>query len=235
MVVAEGGSLYHMDLNLVADGNTGLEHSLPQLAIYDDVVQFWSQTNVGYTPTLVVGYGTIWGEDYWYQHDDVWKHPILSQFVPPAELQARSVRRQKAPEEDYLQAKNAAIGKQLAAAGVIVNTGAHGQREGLGTHWELWMFVQGGFSPLEALQAATIRPAQYLGLDKDLGSITPGKLADLVVIDGDVTSDIRVSDKITQVMLNGRLYDVPGMNETVTGKRKLNPFYWQGRPESSIR
>ena len=235
MVVAEGGSLYHMDLNLVADGNTGLEHSLPQLAIYDDVVQFWSQTNVGYTPTLVVGYGTIWGEDYWYQHDDVWKHPILSRFVPPAELQARTVRRQKAPEEDYMHAKNAAIGKQLADAGVIVNTGAHGQREGLGTHWELWMFVQGGFSPLEALQAATIRPAQYLGLDKDLGSITAGKLADLVVIDGDVTKDIRVSDKITQVMLNGRLYNVPSLNETVTGERKRKPFYWEGRSEAAIR
>ncbi|MGI9328779.1 MAG: amidohydrolase family protein [Pseudomonadales bacterium] len=235
MVVAEGGALYHMDLNLVADGNTGIEHSLPQLAIYDDVVQFWSQTNVGYTPTLVVGFGTIQGEDYWYQHDDVWKHPILSHFVPPAELQAQSVRRQKAPEEDYWQAKNAAIGKQLADAGVIVNTGAHGQREGLGTHWELWMFVQGGYSPLEALQAATIRPAQYLALDKDLGSITAGKLADLIVIDGDVTKDIRVSDQITHVMLNGRLYEVPTLNETVTGERERKPFYWEGRPESDIR
>ena len=67
MVVSEGGALYHMDLNMVADGNTGIEHSLPNLAIYDDVVQFWRQTNVGYTPTLVVGYGTIEGENYWYQ------------------------------------------------------------------------------------------------------------------------------------------------------------------------
>lgn len=235
MVVAEGGALYHMDLNLVADGNTGVEHTLPQLAIYDDVVQFWSQTDVGYTPTLGVGYGTINGEDYWYQHDDVWKHPILSEWVPPSELQPRSVRRQKAPESDYMHAKNAAIGKQLADAGVLVNIGGHGQREGLATHWELWMFVQGGMTPLEALQAATIAPARYMGLDADLGSITPGKLADLVVIDGDVLTDIRQSDNVTHVMLNGRLFATPSMTEIVSGDAQPRPRYWQGRPESAIR
>jgi imidazolonepropionase-like amidohydrolase len=235
MVVSEGGALFHMDLNMVADGNTGIEHSLPQLAIYDDVVQFWSQTNVGYTPTLVVGYGTIEGENYWYQHDEVWKHPILSQYVPPRLLQARSVRRTKAPESDYRHADNAAIGKQLADAGVLVHTGAHGQREGLATHWELWMFVQGGMTPLEALRAATIAPAQYLGFDRDLGSLEPGKLADLVVIDGDVTRDIRVSDRVTSVMLNGRLFDASTLKERLTGDHTPKPFYWVDRPESKIR
>ncbi len=235
MVVAEGGALYHMDLNLVADGNTGVEHTLPQMTIYDDVIEFWRQTNVGYTPTLVVGYGTIEGENYWYMHDDVWTHPLLSRFVPPRDLQARSVRRLKAPEADFKHADNARIGKQLADAGVLVHTGAHGQREGLATHWELWMFVQGGMTPLEALRAATIAPAEYLGLDGDIGSLAPGKLADLVVIDGNVTEDIRLSDKVTHVMLNGRLYEAATLNEQVTGTRTRAPFYWEGRPESEIR
>ena len=235
MVVAEGGALYHMDLSLVADGNTGIEHTLPQMAVYDDVVQFWRQTNVGYTPTLVVGYGTIEGERYWYQHHDVWKHPILSRWVPPKVLQPVSVRRLKAPESDFGHAENAAIGKQLADAGVLVHTGAHGQREGLATHWEMWMFAQGGMSPLEALRAATSAPAEYLGLDKDLGRLEPGKLADLVVIDGDVTRDIGVSDKITHVMLNGRLFEAPGLNEILSGDRTVAPMYWWGRPESEIR
>lgn len=235
MVVAEGGALYHMDLNMVADGNTGIEHSLPQLAIYEDVVQFWRQTNVGYTPTLVVGFGTIEGENYWYDNTEVWRHPILAQFVPPRLLQARSVRRQKAPESDYKHAQNAAIGKQLADAGVLVQTGAHGQREGLGTHWELWMFVQGGMTPLEALAAATRSPARYLGLDEELGTLEPGKLADLVVIDGDVTRDIRVSDRVTHVMLNGRLFATPSLSEQFTGEHELTPMYWQDRAESQIR
>ena len=235
MVVSEGGALYHMDLNMVADGNTGIEHSLPQLAIYDDVVQFWRQTNVGYTPTLVVGYGTIEGENYWYQHSDVWKHPLLSRYVPPKLLQARSVRRGKAPEEDYRHVDNAAIGKQLADAGVLVHSGAHGQREGLATHWELWMFVQGGMTPLEALRTATSAPAEYLGMDKDLGSLEAGKLADLIIIDGNVTKDIRVSDKVTHVMLNGRLYDAATLTEQHSGDHTLVPFYWSGKPESAIR
>ncbi|MEO0997240.1 MAG: amidohydrolase family protein [Pseudomonadota bacterium] len=235
MVVAEGGSLYHMDMNLVADGNTGVEHTLPQLAVYDDVVSLWSQTNVGYTPTLGVGYGGIFGEDYFYDRDDVWKHPILSALVPPAVLQPRSVRRQKAPAEDYVQDENAAIGKALADAGVLVNTGGHGQREGLATHWELELFVQGGMTPLQALRAATLAPARYLGLDGDLGSLEAGKLADLVVIDGDVTADITVSDQVSHVMLNGRLYEVPSLHEVATGDARPRPFYWAGRPESAIR
>ena len=127
------------------------------------------------------------------------------------------------------------IGKQLADAGVLVNTGGHGQREGLATHWELWMFVQGGMSPLEALRAATAAPAEYLGLDNDLGSLEKGKLADLVVIDGDVTMDIRMSDRVTHVMLNGRLYDAQTLNERLTGNRTQQAYYWQDRPESRFR
>ena len=59
MVVAEGGSLYHMDMNIIADGNTGLEHNLPPERFYDDVLQFWPATGVGYTPTLVVTFGGL--------------------------------------------------------------------------------------------------------------------------------------------------------------------------------
>ncbi|MEM7278277.1 MAG: amidohydrolase family protein, partial [Pseudomonadota bacterium] len=223
------------DINMVVDGNTGIEHTLPQMAIYDDVVQLWGQTNVGYTPTLVVGYGTIWGEDYWYQESEVWKHPLLSAFVPPKILQPRSIRRQMAPAEDYQHAKNAALAKQLADVGVLVNTGGHGQREGLATHWEMWMFAQGGMSPLEALAAATISPAKYLGLDKDIGSLEAGKLADLVIIDGDVSTDIRQSDKITHVMLNGRLYNAADLSETLSGSSKLKPLYWHGDSTANIR
>ena len=97
------------------------------------------------------------------------------------------------------------------------------------------MFVQGGMTPLEALRTATSAPAEYLGMDKDLGSLEAGKLADLLVIDGDVTKDIRVSDKVTHVMLNGRLYNATTLEEQHSGDHKLAPFYWTGKPESAIR
>jgi imidazolonepropionase-like amidohydrolase/Tol biopolymer transport system component len=227
LVVTEGASLYHMDLSMVADGNSAIEHNLPQSKLYDDVLQFWSQTNVAYTPTLVVTYGGLTAEHYWYQKTDVWKHPLLSNFVPPHILQPRSVRRLKAPDEDFHHVTSAETAKQLADQGITVTIGAHGQREGLASHWEIWGFAQGGMSPVEALRSATILPAEKLGFEQDLGSLEVGKLADLVVLDANPLEDIYQSDKVHMIMLNGRLYDAATLNETVTGDRKTQAFYWQ--------
>ncbi len=228
MVVAEGGSLYAMDMTIIADGNTGLEHNAPPQRFYDDVLQFWPRTNVGYTPTLVVTYGGPGAEFMFYQESDVWAHPLLAKFVPPHIVQPRSVRRQMAPQTDYQPVlDSAANAKRLMELGVSVHIGAHGQREGLGSHWEMWAFVMGGMSPLQALHAATINPARYMGLDKDLGSIETGKLADLLILDGNPLADIRATDDISYVVLNGRIYAGGSLAEHITGKRQLAPLYWQ--------
>jgi imidazolonepropionase-like amidohydrolase/Tol biopolymer transport system component len=226
-VVPEGGSLYTMDITLVEDGNATLEHNLPLRVFYDDVVQFWSQTRTNYTPTLVVTYGGPAGDPYWRQHMDVWKHPLLTRHIPPGILQSQNVRRVMAPEEDYVDADSAREAKKLADRGVQVSIGAHGQQAGLGPHWELWSFVRGGWTPIEALRAGTIMPATSLGYQKDVGSLEVGKLADLVVLDADPTVDIRNSDKIHRVMLGGRLYDPVTMNEVVTGNRVRAPYWWE--------
>ena len=226
-VVAEGGSLFAQDMTLIADGNTALEHNIPQSMLYEDVISYFAQTKVAYTPTLVVTFGGLAGDPYWRSHTDVWRHPILSRHVPPHILQPANVRRRQAPEEDFVDANSAAQAKKLMERGVNVTIGAHGQEEGLGSHWELWSFVRGGFSPLQALRAATILPARKLGFEKDLGSLEVGKLADLVVLDADPLSDIRNSDKIAGVMVNGRLYDPMTMNETGTGDRTRSPYYWE--------
>jgi len=227
LVVSEGGSQFHMDLSMVADGNSTIEHNLPQSMLYDDVLQFWSQTDVAYTPTLGVTYGGLGGENYWYQESNVWEHPLLSRYVPPHILQPRSVRRVLAPEGDFYHKVSARTAKLMADEGVLVSIGAHGQREGLASHWEIWGFAQGGMSAVEALHAATATPAKALGYDADLGSIEAGKLADLVIIDANVLEDILQSDRVDMVMLNGRLYDAATMNEKVTGDRTTKPFYWQ--------
>jgi imidazolonepropionase-like amidohydrolase/Tol biopolymer transport system component len=228
MVVPEGGSLFEANMTMVVDGHTGVEHALPVANVYDDVKQFWPQTQVGYTPTLIVAYGGLDGEHYWYARTDVWKHPILSKYVPASVLQPRSVRRETAPEQDFNVNTVAKTATELSRAGVKVNIGAHGQREGLGTHWEMWSFGIGGMTSLEALRTATINPAHYLGLDKDVGSLEVGKLADLVVISGDVLKDIRQSDRIDSVMVNGRLYDVATMNEKVSREKARKPFFFEG-------
>lgn len=227
LVVSEGGSLYHMDLSMVADGNSAIEHNIPQSEIYDDVLQFWGQTEVAYTPTLVVTYGGLTSEHYWYMETNVWEHPILSGLVPPHILQPRSVRRIMAPESDFYHITIARTAKQLADAGVLVTIGAHGQREGLASHWELWGFAQGGMTPVEVLKRGTVDSAKKLGMFEDIGSLEVGKLADLVILDENPLEDIYSTDRIDRVMLNGRLYDAKTLNEVVTGDRTTEPFYWQ--------
>ena len=140
-MVAEGGSALHMDMALVADGNTSLEHNLPQSQLYDDVLTLYAATEVAYVPTLVVTYGGQAGDPYWRQATDVWLHPVLSNHVPPHVLQPGSVRRLTAPDEDFADQVAAAGAKKLADRGVSVSIGAHGQEEGLAAHWEMWSFA----------------------------------------------------------------------------------------------
>ncbi|HEX9669516.1 MAG TPA: amidohydrolase family protein, partial [Thermoanaerobaculia bacterium] len=213
MVVPEGGSIFQHNMNMIVDGHTGIEHSIPVPAVYQDVKQLWPQTEAGYTPTLVVGYGGLWGEEYWYATANVWEDPRLSKFVPREILDERSRRRRIAPQEEWGHFNNARVAAELAEEGVKVNVGAHGQREGLGAHWEIWMLGQGGMTPLEALRAATLTGAQYLGMDKDIGSLEPGKLADLAVLYQNPLEDLRNSRSVSLVMVNGRLYDADTMDQ----------------------
>jgi imidazolonepropionase-like amidohydrolase/Tol biopolymer transport system component len=224
MVVPEGASMFQHNMNMIVDGHTGIEHAIPIAAAYDDVIQLWSQTEVGYTPTTVVAYGGLWGENYWYQHTDVFAHPRLTKFVPRFILDPRSRRRPMASEGDWNHIDVARISKRLVDAGVNVNLGAHGQREGLAPHWELWMFVQGGLTPHQALQNCTIHGARYLGLDRDLGSIEPGKLADLAVIEGDVLSDVRTSENVRYTVLGGRVFDAATMDQVAPNEKPRRRF-----------
>lgn len=225
--VAEGGSLFGFDMTLIADGNTTIEHNVPLSTFYDDVLQFFSQSKTGYTPTLVVTYGGPAGDPYWRSHTDVWRHPLLQKHEPPSVLNAANARRQLAPDEDYVDDDSAREARKLAKLGVPVSIGAHGQEPGIAAHWELWSFVRGGMSPIEALATGTITAARSLGYDRDVGSLESGKLADLVILDADPSLDIRNSDKVSKVMIGGRLYDAATLNEEVTGARKRKPYFWE--------
>ncbi|MCI0490027.1 MAG: amidohydrolase family protein, partial [Blastocatellia bacterium] len=104
---------------------------------------------------------------------------------------------------------------------------AHGQLQGLGAHWELWMLEQGGLSAMEAIRCGTLYGAQYLGLDKDIGSIEAGKLADLMVMDKNPLESIRNTETIRYVMINGVLYDTANMDEVYPERREREKFFWE--------
>lgn len=233
MVVPEGGSTLQHNLNMIVDGHTGIEHAVPVANGYGDMKQLWSGTEVGYTPTMGVGYGGLGGEIYWYAHTNVFEHPKMRAFVPPHAYEGRSRRRPMASKGDWNHFRIAKLAEELQEAGVKVNLGAHGQREGLAAHWELWMFVQGGMTPLEALRAVTLDSAHYIGMDHALGSLEPGKLADLAIIDGNPLSNIRDSDKVTHTMVGGRLFDATTMDEIGGAEVKAADFYWQGTAGST--
>ena len=89
------------------------------------------------------------------------------------------------------------------------------------------MLAQGGMSPIEALRSSTMNGAEYLGMGDDLGSLQAGKLADLVILGKNPLDGIENSDSVEMVMINGRLYDAPTMNEVITGKTKRLPHWWE--------
>ena len=227
LIIPEGGSLFHANMTMIIDGHTGIEHTLPVARVYDDVLQLWGQSRVAMTPTLIVAYGGIWGENYWYHHHNVWENERLLTYTPREEIDRRSRRRVMAPEEEYGHIYAAQVASDLQDAGVWVPLGAHGQLAGLGAHWELWMLKQGGMTAHNALRAATLDGARYLGMGGDIGSLEAGKLADLVVLERNPLDDIQHSDSVVWTVLNGRVYDAATMDEIAPTPRKRAPFFWQ--------
>ncbi len=229
IVVPEGGSTFYHNISMIMDGHTGIEHNIPIAPVYKDVLELWGFSNTGYTPTLVVNYAGMSGEYYYYQRDNVWENEKLLKYFPRSIVDSRSRHRTMVPLAEYENGHiaSAKVCKALTDKGVEVNLGAHGQLQGLAAHWELWMLNQGGMTNIEALRAATINGARYLGLDAELGSIKAGKLADLIVIDGDPLENIEQTVNVIYTMVNGRLYDTDTMNEIGNYDVKRTDFYWE--------
>ena len=90
----------------------------------------------------------------------------------------------------------------------------------------MWALQSGGLTNFEVLRAATIHGAEAIGYDQDLGSLEPGKLADLIVLNKDPLQDIRNTNTIRYVMKNGELFDGDTLNKIWPEKKALPELWW---------
>lgn len=203
--VAETAGNLQMNMTQLIDGITGLEHSMGMTPLYGDVIKFMAATEVGVTPTLIVVYNGPAGETYFHRTERVWEDPKLLKFQTRDEL-LRTRRPTHFWDDEQYAPKMAAELKPLYEAGVSLQLGAHGQMSGLDAHWEMELYQMGGFSPAQIIEISTIKGAEYHGFGDELGSIEPGKFADLVVLDKNPLEDIKNARAVRWVMQNGVLY-----------------------------
>jgi imidazolonepropionase-like amidohydrolase len=249
MVDVEGESQLYNNLTMILDGHMNLEHNLPLANYYEDIVQLMAAARAHNTPTLVVAFGELFGENYMYQTTEAWKDPKVKLYVPEALTgysplaapyngppYSRAMTTIQAAEEIYdIGFRGVARStKRLDDAGVVINVGSHGEIPGLAMHWEMALLAQGGMSNARVLRAATLNVARTLGIDAQVGSLEAGKLADLIVLDRNPLEDIRNTNSVRYTMVNGRLYDSLSLAEIGNYDRPRRKFYWELQQRNGI-
>ncbi len=226
MPTTEGGLDFKMNLTIAMDGYPGHEHALPIMPLFQDVVELYAKSGITYTPTLLVSYGGPFSENFFYEKYDIHDMPKVRRFIPHAEIDTRAERRPWFRENQYVFSRLAEGARKIVEAGGRVGLGGHGQMDGLGDHWELWALASGGMKQHDVLRVGTIFGAQAIGFEKDLGSLEPGKLADLIVLDRNPLEDIHNTNCIRYVMKNGRLYDGETLDEVYPRAKPLPRQWW---------
>ena len=228
MPTTEGGLSIKLNLTNLLDGYPGHEHAIPIYPLYKDVFTSIAEAKMCVTPTLLVSYGGPFAENYFWETENPYHDAKMQYFMPYEEL-ASKTRRVGAGwfmYEEQVFPKHAKSMKSLVEAGGLAGIGSHGEFQGLGYHWEMWAMQSGGMRPMDVLKTATILGATGLGLDKDLGSLQTGKLADFIILDKNPLENIRNTNTIQFVMKNGRLYDGNTCDEVYPHQRKLDRSEW---------
>jgi hypothetical protein len=173
-------------------------------AVVDQILPAMARAGTWFTPTLVSWRGQRLSREEASQLDGV-------RDVPPAlERRWHQQEATQAPGalEQQLIAQLGPLTANAARAGVPLLTGSDAGDPyvvpGSALHDELRLFVEAGVSPLQAIRSATLEPARALGMGDEMGSIEPGKAADVVLLAADPLADIRNTRRIVAVVLEGR-------------------------------
>jgi Amidohydrolase family len=231
MPTTEGALDMKLDLTQIQDGFAGNEHALTAMALSNDVIQLVARTRVSYTPTLEISNSGLPAQNYFLStaspHDD----PKLNRFIPHYVIDEKTQRLKWARKQEYLYPRIAEGAAKIMRAGGLIGVGSHGEFEGLAYHWELEALAEGGLTPHEVLRAATIGSSEVIGRKDELGSLDPGKFADILVLDKNPLLDLKNTLSIREVMKNGRLYDAATLDELWPRHRPLPPlWFWNENP-----
>ena len=182
---------------------------------YQDVTDLITQSDVTLTSTLAVdGFPAMVAHD-----PNALDDPRFVQLNPTWKVVETRSRVAQAGNMNFrkelLKTAGQTIVKIVNAGGrVIAGTDAPIVPYGLSLHAELDSYVRYGLSPFQALQAATWIPAQALGIDQDLGTLKTGKLADMIIVEGNPLRNIQDARKIRQVIKNGEVFDLDDLLNT---------------------
>ncbi len=224
-ITAEGSDDLNYKLGMIMDGHTGGEHLTVQSPLYADFTTFIARSRYFYSHTpLVSGYGG-WNEEYFWQESPVWQDARQGKWIPWRQLIPHTRRFIMRPETDY---SKDIVSQQIAdiiAAGGYSAVGSHGQQPGLGSHWDVWMAAKANGN-MTALEIASMHGAMFLGMEDDIGSISVGKLADLMVLNSNPLDNIRNTADIRLVMKAGTLYDAMSLDEIWPRQRPFGDNYW---------
>jgi Tol biopolymer transport system component/imidazolonepropionase-like amidohydrolase len=192
-------SVEHLDGNGSSRGYSTKTSELNK--VYDDVIQILSKSGMTITPTLSLFTsteefaGAAAKADPRWQAQPAWVRAPGGGFVMPP-----------TPEPLLQNVRDAILKLHRAGARIVTGTDSPLTLIGLSTHNELEQEVRAGLTPFEALQTATVVPAELLDESADLGSVTTGKLADLVIVEGDPLLDIHNARNVRQVIVNGEVF-----------------------------
>ncbi len=224
-VTSEGADLYTL-VGMVLDGQTGFEHAIMQLPLREDAAKFFGGLGISYSPTVsVAGHG----------------EGAFEYYKPRSNLIADSRYRRFGDQQALEQALDMAQPplrrfsfplvaeglKDIVRAGGNGAIGDHSVEPGIGSHWEIWAYAT-AMPALDALRIATIGGARFIGVDGEIGTLEPGKLADLVVLDGNPLEDIRQTASTRMVMKDGVLRDAATLDEIWPAQRPYPANPWLG-------
>jgi len=200
---------YNVDATEHLSGTSRRGYSLKLTAnygSYDDVVRLIHESGMSMTPTIGMYDGFFRMAD---AYDELLNHEQINVFHSPEYIENLADRTAGIVYNKNFEKLQETV-RVIAHSGGKITAGTDSPflPFGASLHAEIWLYVEGGLTPYQALQTATINAAEAVGVNEDLGSVEVGKLADLIIVNGDPLHRIQDAMNVRMTIKNGIIYSV---------------------------